>query len=281
MAAAFEVLAEPNRRRILDLLLAAERPVGDLVEALSVSQPAVSKHLRVLREAGLVDVRTDAQRRLYRVRAEPLRAIDEWLVPYRRLWASRLDDLERHLDAMPDDEQPEEIEDMDGQLEQRDGRWRLRFTRRLPHPPAKVWRALTEPEHLAAWFPTTIEGERAAGAPLHFAHRDGAAPPIDGVMLAYEPPSLLELRWGDEETLRFELRSDGSDTLLTFVNTFDQVGKAARDAAGWHACLDVLAYHLSQESPPWTPGERWQQVHESYVARFGPEAATIGPPAGY
>lgn len=102
MAAPFEVLAEPNRRRILDLLLAAERPVGDLVAALSVSQPAVSKHLRVLREAGLVDVRTDAQRRLYRVRAEPLRAIDEWLEPYRGLWASRLDDLERHLDAMPD-----------------------------------------------------------------------------------------------------------------------------------------------------------------------------------
>ncbi|HSR24163.1 MAG TPA: metalloregulator ArsR/SmtB family transcription factor [Candidatus Eisenbacteria bacterium] len=102
MAAPFEVLAEPNRRRILDLLLAAERPVGDLVEALAVSQPAVSKHLRVLREAGLVDVRPDAQRRLYWVRAEPLRAIDEWLEPYRQLWASRLDDLERHLDAMPD-----------------------------------------------------------------------------------------------------------------------------------------------------------------------------------
>lgn len=102
MQAAFEVLVEPNRRRILDLLLTAERPVGDLVQALAVSQPAVSKHLRVLREAGLVEVRTDAQRRLYRVRAEPLRAVDEWLEPYRRLWASRLDDLERHLDAMPD-----------------------------------------------------------------------------------------------------------------------------------------------------------------------------------
>jgi len=99
---AFDVLAEPNRRRILDLLLTAERPVGELVAELSVSQPAVSKHLRVLREAGLVDVRSDAQRRLYRVRAEPLRAVDEWLAPYRRMWNARLDDLERHLDAMPD-----------------------------------------------------------------------------------------------------------------------------------------------------------------------------------
>jgi DNA-binding transcriptional ArsR family regulator len=104
MMAPFEVLAEPNRRRILDLLRVAERPVGDLVDELAVSQPAVSKHLRVLREAGLVAVRSDAQRRLYRVRTAPLRAIDEWLEPYRLLWESRLDDLERHLDAMPDAE---------------------------------------------------------------------------------------------------------------------------------------------------------------------------------
>jgi DNA-binding transcriptional ArsR family regulator len=102
MEAAFEVLAEPNRRRILDLLRGAERPVGDLVAELAVSQPAISKHLRILREAGLVDVRSDAQRRLYRVRAEPLRAVQEWLEPYRQLWESRLDDLEQHLDAMPE-----------------------------------------------------------------------------------------------------------------------------------------------------------------------------------
>jgi DNA-binding transcriptional ArsR family regulator len=99
----FEVLAEPNRRRILDLLL-VERPVGDIVDGTGLSQPAVSKHLRVLREAGLVDVRAVAQRRLYRVRAEPLRELDEWLAPYRRLWSRRLDALESHLDAMPDDD---------------------------------------------------------------------------------------------------------------------------------------------------------------------------------
>jgi DNA-binding transcriptional ArsR family regulator len=101
MPGALDVLAEPNRRRILDLLCDGERAVGDLVVELSVSQPAVSKHLRVLREAGLVEVRTDAQRRVYRVRTEPLRAVDEWLDRYRRLWSSRLDDLERHLDTMP------------------------------------------------------------------------------------------------------------------------------------------------------------------------------------
>jgi len=105
VVAAFEVLAEPNRRRILDLLRVAERPVGELVAELAVSQPAVSKHLRVLREAGLVEARTDAQRRLYRVRPEPLQAIDEWLEPYRELWGARLDQLERHLDAMPDSDE--------------------------------------------------------------------------------------------------------------------------------------------------------------------------------
>ena len=98
----FEVLAEPNRRRILDLLRAEERPVGALVAQLDLSQPAVSKHLRVLRESGLVEARGDAQRRLYRVRAEPLREIDAWLEPYRQAWGARLDDLERHLDEMTD-----------------------------------------------------------------------------------------------------------------------------------------------------------------------------------
>src|SRR5689334_13754376 len=100
--APFDVLAEPNRRRILDLLRVAERPVGDLVAALAVSQPAVSKHLRVLREAGLVEVHAEAQRHIYRLRAEPLRAIDEWLAPYRELWEARLDALAQPLDAMPE-----------------------------------------------------------------------------------------------------------------------------------------------------------------------------------
>ena len=98
----FEALAEPQRRRILDLLRDEERPVNDLVRLLAASQPSVSKHLRVLREAGLVEVRVDAQRRLYRVRPEPLRDVAAWLEPYRRLWESRLDDLQRHLDEMPD-----------------------------------------------------------------------------------------------------------------------------------------------------------------------------------
>jgi DNA-binding transcriptional ArsR family regulator len=93
----FEVLAEPHRRRILDLLQTGEQPVGALVDRLGLSQPAVSKHLGVLRRAGLVDSRVDAQRRLYQVRSDALREIDDWLAPYRRMWTRHLDDLERHL----------------------------------------------------------------------------------------------------------------------------------------------------------------------------------------
>ena len=95
---ALHVLAEPRRQAILDFLRDGERPVGDLVHHLELSQPAVSKHLRVLKDAGLVEARTDAQRRLYRIRTEPLIELDAWLASYRRLWASHLDRLEQHLD---------------------------------------------------------------------------------------------------------------------------------------------------------------------------------------
>lgn len=95
-----EVLAEPTRRRILDLLCTRERTVNEISTQLSIGQPSASKHLKVLRDAGLVTVRPDAQRRVYCLRAEPLRELDVWLTPYRRAWADRLDALEHHLDAI-------------------------------------------------------------------------------------------------------------------------------------------------------------------------------------
>src|SRR3954462_377453 len=101
MISTFDVLAEPTRRRILALIRDEERPVNELVATLAISQPGVSKHLRVLREAGLVEVRTDAQRRLYRIRPEPLAEIDAWLEPSRRLWSRSLDALGRHLEEGP------------------------------------------------------------------------------------------------------------------------------------------------------------------------------------
>jgi DNA-binding transcriptional ArsR family regulator len=99
-ASTFELVAQPTRRQILDLLRERARPVGELVKLLGLSQPGVSKHLRVLREAGLVRVRGDAQRRWYELEPAPLAELDQWLEPYRRLWEQRLDNLERHLDDM-------------------------------------------------------------------------------------------------------------------------------------------------------------------------------------
>ena len=96
--AALQVLAEPRRLQILDLLREGERPVGELVDRVGLSQPAVSKHLRVLKDAGLVEARPEAQRRLYRIRPEPLVELDDWLASYRQLWSTHLDRLEDHLD---------------------------------------------------------------------------------------------------------------------------------------------------------------------------------------
>lgn len=109
MESIFAVIAEPNRRAILSLLASSERCVGEIEQQLRMPQPSVSKHLRVLREAGFVESRVDAQRRIYRIRPEPLREVDAWLAPFRRFWSAHLDALERHLDRM-------------GQVPQRKGR---------------------------------------------------------------------------------------------------------------------------------------------------------------
>jgi DNA-binding transcriptional ArsR family regulator len=100
MESTFAIIAEPSRRAILSLLASSERSVGDIEATLSLPQPSVSKHLRVLREAGFVESRVDAQRRLYRIRPEPLMEIDAWLAPFRRFWSAHVDALERHLDRI-------------------------------------------------------------------------------------------------------------------------------------------------------------------------------------
>ena len=160
----------------------------------------------------------------------------------------------------------------------RDGeQWTLTFTRRLAHPPEKVWRAVTEPEHLAAWFPQTIVGELRTGAPLRF--ESSAGDGFDGEMVRFEPPTTMEMTWG-ENRLRLELRPEGDGTILTLTDTFGELGKAARDAAGWHECLDRLRAELEGAEPPeW--GSVWRAVNPVYRDRFGPDASTIGPPPGW
>ena len=100
MESVFEIIAEPNRRAILSLLVSSQQSVGEIERELHMSQPAVSKHLRVLRDAGFVESTVDAQRRIYRLKPEPLQEMDAWLAPFRRFWSAHVDALERHLDRM-------------------------------------------------------------------------------------------------------------------------------------------------------------------------------------
>lgn len=163
-----------------------------------------------------------------------------------------------------------------GTIEHLDGdRWQLRFTRTLPHPQDKVWRALTEPAQLARWFPSTIEGELLAGAGLRFSFPETVGiDPIAGKMLACEPGSVMEFSWGPD-VVRLELRPVEGGTELTLLDTLDERGKAARDGAGWHTCLANLAYELDGVK---APDSDWRATHRLYQERFGAEASTVGVP---
>jgi uncharacterized protein YndB with AHSA1/START domain len=167
----------------------------------------------------------------------------------------------------------------DGELTAVGGRWQLRFSRSLPHPQEKVWRAITEAEHLAAWFPHRIVGERVAGAPLRFEAHGDPNEAFEGEMLRFDPPRIVEVRWGDD-VIRIELEPDGAHTVLTLLDTFGELGKAARDAAGWHECLDRLVADLAGRDPSECDGT-WKAVNPLYVEKFGPDASTVGPPEGH
>lgn len=160
-----------------------------------------------------------------------------------------------------------------GRLESDGAGWRLRFTRPLAHPAEKVWRAITEPEHLAAWFPDGISGAWTVGATLTFGSPQVGT--FTGEVLQVYPPRLLEYSWGTD-VLRFEIEPDGDRCTLTLLDTIDELGKAARDGAGWHVCLDALAARL--DGVTWQADGRWEALHADYRAAFGPEASTIGPP---
>jgi len=156
------------------------------------------------------------------------------------------------------------------------GPWHLRFTRHLHHPVERVWDALTVPEELGAWFPQRIVGDLLTpGTRLRF--EGDASPGFDGQVLAVEPPVRLEFAWGPD-TIRFDLVPEDGGCVLTLTDTIGELGKAARDGAGWHTCLDELEAVLDGTPPSFTTTGRWQEVHPGYVAAFGPRASTIGPP---
>jgi uncharacterized protein YndB with AHSA1/START domain len=164
---------------------------------------------------------------------------------------------------------------MTAELARHDGRFELRFERTLAHPPERVWAALTSGDDLAHWFPATIHGDWRPGAPLRFVFEHGEGPTLGGEVRAVDPPRLLEFTWNDE-VLRFELAPAGDGGCrLRFVNRFDDGGKAARDGAGWHDCLDRLAARLDGHEPPTLD---WRRRYAVYVAAYGPEHATAPLP---
>jgi uncharacterized protein YndB with AHSA1/START domain len=166
-----------------------------------------------------------------------------------------------------------------GHLWTDDGYPVVEWRRHLPFAIDVVWLAMTEPDHLSAWFPSTIDGERTSGASLKFRFTQVDVPVTTGAMDVFDPDShVMELTWGDER-LRFELRPEGSaHTVLTLIVTLSEIGKAARDAAGWHVCLDILEEHVAGESTDYTNGDAWRKANRAYVAQFPESAATIGPP---
>jgi uncharacterized protein YndB with AHSA1/START domain len=169
----------------------------------------------------------------------------------------------------------------EGVLEPAGDRWQLRFTRRFPHSPDKVWRALVESDDFNAWFPFDRDGDLATGATLHFRPHEDDTVVFDGEMTEFRPPSVMEFRWSANETLRFEVEPDGDGARFTLLNVFDELGKATRDAAGWHSCLDALDHVVADTAIPASTKDGWQRLRDKYAARFGPDASTIGPPESH
>src|SRR3954451_20673311 len=156
-----------------------------------------------------------------------------------------------------------------GQLIETNGEVGVRFERRLAHPPERVWRAITEPGELAAWFPDTIEGEFAPGAEVRFPKFVEMGLPAIGKVTEFEPPRLLAFSWGPS-ALRFELEPDGDGCLLTFTDTLPRE-ESAKNAAGWEVCLDDLETMLAGTQPGKVDPDHWSELHEHYAERFGVE----------
>ena len=165
-----------------------------------------------------------------------------------------------------------------GSLERLDnGHGRLTFTRHLAHEIDKVWAAVSEPEQLKVWFPTSIDGERAEGAALKFVFPFPDAPVMEGTMRVFDPPHVMEFEWGGD-VLRIELAPITGGTRLQLTDTFAEYEKAARDAAGWHACLDRMRFDLDDDEWPYGEDGRWKELSAWYMKHFPKEATTAAIP---
>ena len=163
---------------------------------------------------------------------------------------------------------------MHGTFETLDGRPALLFERRLDHPPAKVWDAVTQPEGLDHWFPAAVDYEPTAGAEMTFTFRDGDHPVTHGEVIDFDPPRRFAFTWSDAE-IRIELEPRDSGCLLRFTHVFEAEDQAARDAAGWHVCLERLERALAGEAVA-APGTEMTDRHRELYAKY----LDLGLPSG-
>ena len=263
MSTVFEALADPTRRRILALLLDNEHPVGDLVDALGVAQPSVSKHLARLKAAGLVDLRAEAQRRVYRLTPQPLQELGGWLGPY--LGTPGID--------ATNEPSPADAAVVLTAREAKPRGWTLAFHTAIAASPDAVWAALTEPARLEAWLgQASLEPQVGGRVRFSFAGADTA---LAGRVLTWTPDQALECRLriqpkddGTGTRVRFDLSADNAGTSLGFIHSGLPAHREAELAALWQAHLERLAPALRGETPP-PPEERIEALKARYAADRG------------
>ena len=289
----FEIIAEPNRRAILSLLVSSQQSVGEIERQLRMPQPTVSKHLRVLRDAGFVESTVDAQRRLYRLKPEPLQEVDAWLAPFRRFWSAHVDALERHLDRMDqptptkrktrrrkmtDREQYTPGPASGAQIRKDGEKWTLILVRELRHSPEKVWQALTDPAHLREWAPFETDGSLGTVGTVNLTWVGAPDAPETKVTRA-DAPKVLEYN-----DTRWELEAVGGGTRLTLWHNIDR-RFISMGAAGWHISFDVLDRLLSGTPIGRIAGGEamkfggWQRLNAEYAKQFGVETPNWPPSA--
>jgi DNA-binding transcriptional ArsR family regulator/uncharacterized protein YndB with AHSA1/START domain len=270
--AVLQALSDESRRTMLESLRAGPATAGELAALLPIARPGVSRHLRVLREAGLVEVRQEAQRRVYSLRPEPLVEVDEWLGRYRALWEQRLDALHAEVGRGKRTKEHQMTSGTPagtrivGSLRSADGKGAVRMEDRYDTDIDDLWSALTDPRRLAHWI-AEVEGDLRLGGEFHarFTSSWEGAGRVD----VCEPPRrlLLTMRPGqpDETVIEARLAAVGDQTSLVIEERGLPPGELAAHGAGWQAHVEDLAAHLAGGEPAdWR--SRWTELTPAYQA---------------
>jgi len=273
MEAVLRALADESRRTMLETLAEGPATAGELAALLPIARPGVSRHLRVLREAGLVEVHPEAQRRVYRLRPEPLAEVDEWLSHYRALWEQRLDALHTEVARGEAREKEDHMTGnapggtrIIGSLRSEDGTGVVRMEDRYDTDIDDLWSAFTDPTRLARWI-GEVEGDLRPGGEFR-AHFSTSGWEGTGRIEACEPPRRLlvvtkELSLPYEETIEATLTADGDQTILVLEERGMPLDKLAGYGAGIQVHVEDLAAHIDGRERG-DGGARWTELMPAY-----------------